>query len=296
MATMFAATAVAAIVVPLTAVHTNGHRAEVVVAGPSTSTNSLSSNGFSIPSSITVSGTSIPYVGNIPWANAVTPTAHSTTLTIYADGDKAGHCSLPIERVLVHQDAGTVVVLVAGYAQPLPTGTACAGVGHGPQPLTVDLRAPLGERHLVDAYDQVTHPLLIASTLPTLAGIPSGYEEEPVRWQDQTGQARRTWMAGGLRTTSEPVPQSMITLTRTPAARLEKDLGPAAGALVASDVPVAGGVARVWSYSSRYEGYSGLQVTVRWTSFDGHDYELLTSTWSGGLGVPQAEALARAVH
>lgn len=290
-ASAFGAAAVAAVVAPLTAVHTNGHQTEVVVAGPSTSPNSLSSNGFSIPSSITVSGASIPYVGNIPWADAVTPTADSTTLTIYADGDKAGQCGLPIERVSVRQDADTVVVLVAGYARPLPPGMACAGVGHGPQPLTVDLAAPLGQRHLVDAYDQLTHPLLVGSTVATIPVAPAGYVEQPVQWDQQTGEVTRSWLLKA--STEQAQPPSYLYLRRAPAGMIEAQNASSAGTLVASGVPVPGGLARVWSYHNEI----GHEFTVLWRGAGGLEYEVdLNTPPDSSLGVAEAEALARSVR
>lgn len=292
-ASTVAAAVVAAIVVPLTASNHSGPRAEVVVGGPSTSTSGPINPGFTPPPTITVSGKVIPYVGPVPWSDAVIATADSTTITILADADN-GLCGPPTERVEVHQDAETVRVLVAGYELPLPPGVACAAVAHGPQPLTVQLSAPLRDRHLVDAYDQVTHRVLVAATVPTLAGIPNGYEEQPIRWDESAREVERSWRTTG--SLQALVPPSMITLTKAPAGTVEAD-GMPDGTLVASGVPVAGGLARVWSYTSSYNGNNGLEVTVRWTGADGSVYQLVASTWSGStIGVSQAEALGRSVH
>lgn len=283
----------AAIVVPLAVIPGPSHQA-VVTAGPA---NLGAAKSISIPEAITVGGSVIPYVGTVPWLNAVTPSPDSTTLTIYADGDQIGHgvCGLPDERVEVHQDADSVQVLVAGYAQPLAPGVACAGVGHSPQPQQVQLTAPLGARRLVDASDNTTHKALTATTVPTLTGVPAGYQQQPVTWDEQTGEVVRSWRVPAG--TGLAVPTS-ITLTQAPTGVLESQdptaAGPA-GTLIATGVPVADGTAqaRVWEDSNTY----GRSITVRWKGTDGPDHQLVTSAPpADGLSVTQAETLARSVH
>lgn len=301
MATAVAVAAVAAVVVPLTGPSHGGARVEITVASPSTQASGpFTASGITPPAAITVDGSEVPYVGTVPWSDAVAPSSASTTLTIYADGDQIGHevCGLPTERVEVHQDAQTVQVLVAGYAHPLPAGTACSGVGHLPQPLTVHLTEPLGGRRVVDASTNTTRRVLAAFSVPTLAGVPTGFAQFPVTWDEKTGEVNRNWRTAPLSSSSM---FSLITLTRASAGVIESHDGPPTptnpdgpnGTLVASAVPVAGGAARVWDHTDRYQHI----VTVRWTTPDGLEHQLLTSTPPGGsLGVPQAEALARSVH
>lgn len=154
----------AAIVVPLAVIPGPSHQA-VLTATPS---HPVTGPGISAPATITFGGRVIPYIGAAPWSDAVTPSPTSTTLTIYVDGDQFGHCILPYERIEVHEDANSVQVLAAGYAQPVAPGTACAGVAHVPQPQQVQLSAPLGDRRLIDASDNTTHKAVTASSVPTL--------------------------------------------------------------------------------------------------------------------------------
>lgn len=292
LAAVLVSAATAGVVVPL-AVSTNvGHTARVTVA-----------EGLTPPPTTTVDGRAIPYVGTVPWADAVIATAQSTTVTIFADGDRVGGdaCGLPTERVQVRQNADSVVVLVAGYAQPLPPGVGCAGVGHLPQLQPIRLTAPLGTRRLIDASTQVAHAVLDASGVPTLTGLPAGYVPQPVQWDEKTGEVNRTWATTPPTSSTSA---SYITLTRAPAGVIESDDGPHTpglnpdgpnGSLVASGVPVANGTARarVWAYDDLHNH----MVTMRWTDADGLGHQLVTDTPPGGsLGVAQAEALARSVH
>lgn len=254
------------------------------------------------PASITVSGSDIPYVGTVPWANAVTPTAAASTLTIYADGDQIGHgvCGLPTERVEVHQDSDSVQILVVGYAHPASTGPICAAVGHSPQPHQVQLAAPLGSRRLVDASNGAAHKVLVAASMPTLSGIPVGYRQVPVTWDEKTGAVTRVWRAS---TGPSTTPLSVIVFTRAPAGVIQSQDGPHTpsnpdgpdGTLVASGVAVAQDTAqaRVWYYTDLHNN----RVTARWAGPGGLGYQLITSTPPGGsVGVQQAETLARSAH
>ncbi len=279
-----------------------GHPSRVSQPSPRSSAAPSPRSSAAPPATITVAGGDVPYVGTVPWANPVIATAATTTLTIYADGDLVGHgvCGLPTERVEVHQDADSVQVLVAGYAHPLSAGQACAGVGHSPQPHQVQLGAPLGSRRLIDTSDNAKHRVLVAAGVPTLSGVPAGYRQVPVTWDEQTGEVTRTWSTDPRLSSTPP---SMITLTQAPAGVIQSHDGPRTpinpdgpnGALVAVGVAVANGTAqaRVWDYTDVYNHI----VTVRWTSANGLAHQLATFTPPGGrLGAPQAEALARAVH
>lgn len=293
MAAAVSAAVVAAIVVPLAVSAHSGPRAELVVANPSPTPSGHTDTGFTPPPSITVSGTVIPYAGPVPWSDAVIASPGATWMMISADiGQKL--CGYNEERVEVRQEADAVEVLVAGYAKPAPVGVACTADRRGPAPLAIRLQAPLGARHLVDAYDHVRHEVLVASTVATVSGVPSAYYAQPISWEDTTRVVHRSWTTTGSQKLL--LPPSTITLTKAPAGTIEAD-GMPDGALVASGVPVADALARVWSYASSYNGHEGLEITIRWTGADGSAYQLVTSTWSGStISVPQAEALARSVH
>lgn len=288
-----AAVVAAAIAIPLAVIPGPSHQA-VLTATPS---HPGTAAGISHPATIMVGGSIVPYVGTVPWSDAVTPSPDSTTLTIYADGDKIGNgvCGLPTERIEVHQDADSVQVQVAGYAQPFPPGVACAGTAHRLQPHQIQLTAPLGARRLLDAANNTMHKALTASSVPTLAEVPAGYQQQPVTWNEQTGQINRSWRVPPAPALAD---SPSITLTQAPAGVIESQdptpKGPE-GALIATGVPVANGTAqaRVWDYSNNDQRL----ITVRWTSADGLDHQLATSAPPArSLSPAQTEALARSVH
>ena len=122
------------------------------------------------PKSIVVHGKTVPYAGQVPWADAVIADARSSSVVIYADGDsmvaKKFVCGLPDERIFATETSTSVTILVAGYGTPLPAGEACSAVGHRPQIERVTLTAPLGRRKLVDATGLKMHTVLDASSVP----------------------------------------------------------------------------------------------------------------------------------
>ena len=96
-----------------------------------------------------------------------------------------GSCGLPRVRFTTTETRETVRITV--HATSLNDGRACAAVAYGPTGFDVRLRAPLGDRAVIDEQTDVVRPVLDGSTVPTIARLPAGYRERALGFGMQDG-------------------------------------------------------------------------------------------------------------
>ena len=239
--------------------------------------------------SITVDGKTIPYAGSIPWANAVADPTDPRVLYVEAQGDNLKGvqvCGAPIQRVQITQTTSTVTLLVAGYATPLPAGTACGGVGHAPVRQKIELAAPLAGRPLLDAATDKTHPVLDPATVPTAHHVPSGFVQQPLGWEEGTGLASRVW--------SSSLDPSGSTLSIEYGSRLaiESQI-PAPDGPTWAPVQVGSQTAAVWHTRSQYQDRYSLQ----WNVDASHSIRMTTNSPPGTpLTETEVLAIARSIQ
>jgi hypothetical protein len=96
-------------------------------------------------------------------------------------------------------ESESTVRVEARYARILPGPGACADVGYGPTPHVVTLRAPIGDRAVVDASTGEDRPFLVASTAATIRDLPPGYETYDIAHDTIDGAeiVRRQWRGPG---------------------------------------------------------------------------------------------------
>ena len=205
---------------------------------------------------ITVSGSSVPYAGLVPWANAVTDPAQPGVIDVYADGDsihtKAFLCGLPTERVHVVETATSVTVSILGFARPFRG--MCAGVGHTPQLQQVVLTAPLGARTLIDAATGTSHRVLDPASVPTVGALPTGFHALPITWDESTGLTRRTYFDTPTRTLRTRI----INLTVAAPAALSA-AAPPEGSVIGT-TPINGIPSTIRHYADQYQYF----ITIDW--------------------------------
>lgn len=111
-----------------------------------------------------------------PWVEAWVTSPSSRTLMVRAIGQDgpAGPCGRP-QVQLTASETDSEVRVTARYSRILPGSGSCADVGYGPTPHPVQLEAPLGARHVVDASTGATRTLRDASRAATITTLPPGF-------------------------------------------------------------------------------------------------------------------------
>lgn len=148
------------------------------------------------PSEVSVSGQRAPFVGLVPWSNAVAAGADALSVTVEAgrvtaSGKPPCGADATRARVVSDKDSG-VVIAVAAYAIPR-TSNVCTAVGYSPDRVSVDLHAPLGSRPLRDDSDERVHRVLLAATAPALRPVPNDYRSAELSWDERTGVVTRRY-------------------------------------------------------------------------------------------------------
>lgn len=241
-----------------------------------------------------------PFAGNVPWGSA-TLDSDGVTLHLLADWDgiQANVCNAPPSEVLVvQQDTDDIVITVRGFAE-LPPNGFCAGVGHGTQPHTIRLAAPLGDRALIDGSENTPRTVLTDSEVPTVYDLPAGYIAAPTFWADAgindmtTQGVTRTWHLNSPKSGTTLILQVILTAP-LPTADQEFDrpddvpLGPAIG-----QKPVNGQSAT--QYQRNYG--NDIETTIRWTAASGEQFNLAAAgRASDALNLAQLETIAQSVR
>lgn len=215
---------------------------------------------------ITVSGAALPYAGVVPWSGAIVGTAGADSVLIAADGDDVRKqaffvCGLPEERVRVQETTTTVIITIDAYAKPLPAGESCAGVGHAAQPITVQLRTPLGDRRLIDAATGGAHRVIASTSVPVPATLPAGFAPasflgSALSWDERSGTAERTWSTTSTRKGDFDALILSVPVTRAVDAPSGTET---------TGFALGGRAVRVW----RYEDELNWVAEFRWTLADG---------------------------
>jgi hypothetical protein len=237
-----------------------------------------------VAGSVQVHGKSIPYAGEVPWADPVADPTNPRVVYVFADGDRIhgrGSCSVdpPTERPVVKATNTKVSILVAGYAPKVP-GDDCPGIGHAPQRVAVILPSPLDGRPLIDTIDGKAHPVLDPTTVPAVHHIPVACHADPVRWDEKTGTAIRAYtdhLKYGFR--------CLIWLQYGKTAAIEKLEGPTGAP--ANPIHVGSVDADVWKYTDT----NNHGTTLQWTLSDGHRIRLTVNS-SPRHPISDAEVLA----
>ena len=118
----------------------------------------------------------------VPWVSAMVA-RDDTTVTVYAGAKRCEELDQPKARIIA-QDPARITVEVTARTIPAED---CASSGNA-VPIVVRLPAPLGERTLVDAVSQGSHPTYFQRYLPDLpAGGPwkphdGTWESDDPRW------------------------------------------------------------------------------------------------------------------
>jgi hypothetical protein len=221
------------------------------------------------PASIRADGHRVPYAGAVPWANPVSDPDNPRVFYVFADNDRIradNVCDVTADKtVVVEQTSDSVTILIAGYATPLGSGQACAGVGHPPERQAVTLPQPLAGRTIIDASDGKTHIVLDPATVPAPHHIPSTCPATPLQWDEQTGVATRTY-------TTSPQLRCLILMQYGPAAALQGLQGPIG--TVSDPIQVSGATAEVW----RYDDVNNHAVTLQWSPTPGHEIRLTVNS------------------
>jgi len=131
----------------------------------------------------------------LPWVSGWVTDRASTMLMVRAAGQDAiaGTCGPPQARFTVEETPTEIRVAATGVRFVRPV--ACLDVGWGPTSHAVALRAPVGDRRLVDVTAGATRPLLDASTAATITSLPSRLRttDLAVETVDGTTAVRRSW-------------------------------------------------------------------------------------------------------
>ena len=229
----------------------------------------------------------LQFAGDVPWNSAVLD-RDGRTLHLLADRSRfqGQDCSAPEERTSVQETSSLVTITVAGYAEPLPAGAVCTGVGFELQPETVRLATPLHGRRLVDPSDGSRRTVLGDAAVPTLARVPAGYVSQPLTWADEGPDqhtASRTWQSEANRVVFLRLTVGLPTRFFTFAGPWGKQVG---------SMMIDGRSGTV----DRSENPDQTIVTVRWTTASGQQRELQAfGTSTDHLPVARIEALARSV-
>ncbi|GAA2751823.1 hypothetical protein [Amnibacterium kyonggiense] len=222
--------------------------------------------------SITVDGHALRYAGVVPWRDAVQATEDSREVTLAGDGD-AVHGADPIcggtdaQRVQVLETATSIQIRVLGYATPDKFAISdCAGVGHAATEHTVQLKAPVGERPLIDLSNQSRHAVLTDSDVPKASRVPAGFVDRGATWDDRFQSVSRSYvLRGGAGSGAEHFDLEIgIDSTFSPLDHPYWAAGPA--------TVVAGQTAAVWRHSDIYNANTLIEwrdgsLTYRLTTF-----------------------------
>src|ERR1700712_286178 len=84
-------------------------------------------------------------------------------------------CSPVVQVTLTSQSAERVEIVAGTYAAPPDAPEACVATGKSPEPIAVDLLAPLGNRQAVDGTDQKIMAVLNPAEYPEPTYLPDGY-------------------------------------------------------------------------------------------------------------------------
>ncbi|GAA2748566.1 hypothetical protein CLV52_2924 [Amnibacterium kyonggiense] len=233
-----------------------------------------------IAPTVTVHGRVIPYDDLESWTQASVPSRDATRLSVFAIGSDTGGspCGSPVVRVLAEESATTVRISVAAYQEPRGADLACTAIGHAPVPQPVVLRAPIGDRRIVDASTGKARALLVASDHPQLVA-PAGFVAQPFGGIAGQPTVTQTWRAEDGR--------ALALRTTTPAAVRED----AAYGRIVRRSTIDGAPATVYS-----TGGGSARWQVQWTPNGRQTITLLADDslrqhWTADA----VEALARAV-
>jgi hypothetical protein len=222
------------------------------------------------PKSVTVHGTKLPYVGELPWANPVADPHDPRVVYVFADNDAvhAGGdiCYAQADRGLARRSGQTIVVTVAGYGIPIGSDGVCPALAHSPASVRVELPGPLGHRSLVDASG-TAHPVLDPSTVPAPTIVPGSCRIHEIRWDERTGIASRTYEDA-----SKFQFRCWIVVTYGTDAQI-RGLGFPGGA---SELPmrIHGQVVPVWHFTN----VDNAQYTLRWRLPGGKSLQLMVDS------------------
>ncbi|WP_375388405.1 hypothetical protein [uncultured Amnibacterium sp.] len=149
----------------------------------------------SFPPSVEVTGAAIPYDGLQPWSLASIPTRSSRVLTVFATGSDrgGGPCGPPVLRLSAVETDSEVRVSVAGYQEARGADPMCAAIAYSPSPYEVRLRAPLGDRRLVDARSGRSPRLLVSSDYPDVPNPPKPFRTAIMGYSGDTRAVSRAW-------------------------------------------------------------------------------------------------------
>jgi len=238
------------------------------------------------PAAVLVDGRSVPYAGLVPWVNPIASSDDPRVIYVYADNDRirAAVCLVTADRATVrHQSAGTVSVLVAGYASS-PTGDACDGVGHEPVPVPARLTQPWTGQQVIDATDGTSHVVLDPRTVPSVHQVPSACDAEPLRWDEHTGIVTRTYRR-------DPKFQCLIVMQYGPAAAMQNVELPIG--TISGSVRISGASAQVW----RFNNVNNHEVTLQWSPDPSHEIRLtVNANPAHPLTNPEVLAIARSIN
>lgn len=241
------------------------------------------------PARIVEGGRTLTRAGSSPFIGAVAGSASSRDLVVQITrlpSDPPFPVCTGVRWLPVLQETDDAVVVTAAAFAPRDSGRCVDGLD-ATVPLQVRLRAPIGDRRLVDGSDGREHAVFDAARMPVpaAAALPDGTEPEPLRWDEVAHVATRRWRS----------PQG----TADDAARdVWIAIGPAAGIAAGAPLPSRTGVpvrigeqaGRVWHGGGPYD-----VVVVRFPR--GPDVvEVRTVRSSGEQGaVDAAVAIARSL-
>jgi hypothetical protein len=147
-----------------------------------------------VASSVLDHGQALPYVGEVPWRDAVLDASDPSAVFIMADWDRMTarfrQCAKPVERLVVTDTSDTPSVLIAGYAAPF--SGICATAGNPLQRIRVKMPRT-GVTTLFDVATSTKHAVLDPTTAPRIIALPDGFAKASSEWDEQTGIVRASY-------------------------------------------------------------------------------------------------------
>ncbi len=224
-------------------------------------------------------------LGSLRWSDAIAASSHSRTLTVSADVDRAwasAGCATFTEKVTTRETSTSIAVKVVGYAAALPPGTACDAARVTATRVTVQLKAPIEGRALVDSTTGDVHSFLDLATAPALHRVPAHFTEQVGYWSERTGVAYRWWRSRS---------DAQINLYSGPRDAVASEV---------QKLPAGGTVVEVRGASAvvhRVPFGSGWDTRVDWTVAGGRAIELeVLDQSTSPLATSQVVELARSTY